>query len=293
MGEEPSSRTTPPAAAPVAAPAAGNLLLRTLSAAILAPLAVAVAYVGGVVFVGFWALAAGAVLVEWNAMVADRRRTMLTFLGAAILGVAAIAAIAAPVSGIAAALAAISVGMLLVCFVAAPGLRGFSAAGVLYAGALLLAPLVLRRDAEFGFIAMVLLFAVVWTTDIGGYFAGRLIGGPKLWPKVSPKKTWAGALGGAGGAVLAALALGAALEPANPLALAALALLLSAVSQAGDLFESSVKRKFGVKDAGRLIPGHGGVMDRIDGFVAAAMLAAIIGVARGGFEGAARGFLIW
>jgi phosphatidate cytidylyltransferase len=139
----------------------------------------------------------------------------------------------------------------------------------------------------------VFLFGIVWASDVCGYFAGRLLGGPKLWQAVSPNKTWSGAIGGAVGALAAGVAIAAYADRTNPLAVAVLALLLSAVSQAGDLLESAVKRRFGVKDASHVIPGHGGVMDRLDGFVAAAAVAAAIGIARGGLDAPARGLLVW
>lgn len=166
-------------------------------------------------------------------------------------------------------------------------------AGILYAGIMLAAPLLLRGDIEFGLHAILLLFAVVWTTDILGYFAGRAFGGPKLWPAISPKKTWSGAIGGTLGAIVVAVIVARLLGPFNAGAIAAVAFVLSVMAQLGDLFESWIKRKFGAKDAGHLIPGHGGVMDRLDGFWAAAFAGCLLGLLRGGFEGAARGLLIW
>jgi phosphatidate cytidylyltransferase len=171
--------------------------------------------------------------------------------------------------------------------------RLWLAGGALYAAVLAAAPILLRRDPEFGFVAIVLLFAVVWTTDIAAYFAGRLIGGPKLWPKASPKKTWSGALVGTAAAIIAATAVAHAAGIGNLAAIAALSLVLSAASQVGDLFESTIKRRFGAKDASKLIPGHGGLMDRLDGFVAAAAVAAVIALARGGLSAPSRGLLIW
>jgi phosphatidate cytidylyltransferase len=165
-------------------------------------------------------------------------------------------------------------------------------AGGLYAGATLLAPLILRADAEFGLPAIVLLFAVVWATDILGYVTGRAMGGPKLWPAVSPNKTWSGAIGGVVGALAAGLAVGA-LSTASVIPIAILSMILSMVAQGGDLFESAIKRRFGAKDTSYLIPGHGGLMDRLDGFIAAALVAALIGLVRGGPEAAGRGLLIW
>jgi phosphatidate cytidylyltransferase len=163
--------------------------------------------------------------------------------------------------------------------------------GVVYAATLWLAPVTLRGDAAAGLQVIVLLFAVVWTTDILGYFAGRAFGGPKLWPAVSPKKTWSGAFAGTVGAMLVAFLLAPMLQVGNAIVL--IALVLSVVAQLGDLFESWVKRRFGAKDAGQLIPGHGGVMDRLDGFWAAALVGALIGTLRGGFDHAATGLMAW
>jgi phosphatidate cytidylyltransferase len=133
---------------------------------------------------------------------------------------------------------------------------------------------------------------VVWVTDIGGYFAGRGIGGPKLWPRVSPKKTWAGAIGGFA-ASLAVAAGFAALSLGRTGTMLVLGAVLSIASQLGDLLESAVKRRFGVKDSSNIIPGHGGLLDRLDGFVAAVVLAAIFGVLRGGVDGVGRGLMVW
>ena len=166
-------------------------------------------------------------------------------------------------------------------------------AGLLYAGVVLLAPIILRRDPALGFVAILFLFAVVWGTDIAAYFAGRALGGPKLWAAVSPNKTWSGALGGALGGVVAALLVvtvaGLVIAPM----LVLVALVLSIASQAGDLLESALKRQFGAKDASDLIPGHGGLMDRLDGFLTAVLAAVMVGLLREGFDGSARGLLVW
>jgi phosphatidate cytidylyltransferase len=184
------------------------------------------------------------------------------------------------------------IGALMVGAVA-PNARGWIGLGVLYAGAMLVAPVVLRGDPHDGFLAIVFLFAVVWATDIVAYFTGRAVGGPKLAPRMSPNKTWTGALGGACGAVIAAATVAAAAKPGHWTALILVGVGLSVASQAGDLFESVVKRRYGAKDTGRLIPGHGGLMDRLDGFIAAALVAAILGLLRGGPEAPARGLLVW
>lgn len=170
---------------------------------------------------------------------------------------------------------------------------GWVGAGVIYSALLLAAPVILRSDASYGMTAIFFLFAIVWTTDIAGYFAGRAIGGAKLAPSISPKKTWSGAIAGLI-AVIVIVAIGARYLPNAQIApLIAVSLLLSIVSQAGDLAESAFKRRFDVKDSSQIIPGHGGVMDRLDGFWAAAVCAAIVGLVRGGFDEPARGLLIW
>jgi len=223
-----------------------ELVLRIVSAVVLAPLAVGIAYVGGWPFAAFWTLAACGILWEWHRVVAQ-----------------------------------------------ADDAYAWMAAGCVYAGALIGACVVLRADPQYGLTAIIFLFAIAWSTDILAYFIGRLVGGPKLWERVSPNKTWSGAVGGALAAIVAGLAVAHYAQIANSLAVAGLALLLSAVSQAGDLFESAFKRRFGVKDASHVIPGHGGIMDRLDGFLAAAAVAAVIGILRGGLDAPARGLLVW
>jgi phosphatidate cytidylyltransferase len=173
------------------------------------------------------------------------------------------------------------------------GNAAWALAGVLYSGLLFVAPFVLRGDPNYGIAAIFSLFAIVWTTDIAGYFVGRAIGGPKLAPSISPKKTWSGAIAGLIGSMIV-MAIGTTfISGTNVFAVVIVTAVLSAVSQAGDLGESALKRRFNVKDSSQIIPGHGGVMDRLDGFWAAAVCGALIGLARGGFAEPARGLLIW
>ena len=268
--------------------AGDGLMLRVVSAAVLAPLAVGTAYWGGWPFLIFWTIAACVIEWEWRKLVAVPNSFGSQVIGAAI-GLAGLFALLGQLEGSALALA---IGVAVEAVFARPR-RVWAAAGVLYAGLPLVACVLLRRDQSYGFTAILFLFGVVWATDIVAYFVGRRIGGPKLWPAVSPNKTWSGAVGGALGAVAAGLAIAACSYRPNGLAVGGLALILSAASQAGDLFESWVKRRFGVKDASHVIPGHGGVMDRLDGFVAAAVVAAVIGLVRGGLGAPARGLLVW
>jgi phosphatidate cytidylyltransferase len=274
----------------VARPAGSDLALRVVSSLVLAPLALGVVYVGDWPFLLFWAAAAIGIHWEWATIVSDRRRRPIAILGTVTL---AVAAVLAGYRLVGPALAAMVVGSIAAGLLASPGTRLWSAGGVAYAGIAVLATTVLRGDPELGFTAIVVLFAVVWATDILGYFVGRAVGGRKLAPAVSPKKTWSGAIGGMLGAVAATLAVATYARLSNVIALAMLAVVLSAVSQAGDLCESAIKRRFGVKDASHVIPGHGGLMDRLDGFLAAAAVAAILGVLRGGLASPARSLLAW
>jgi len=266
-----------------------QLALRVGSALVLAPLAIATAYLGGWPFALFWGVAAVGVLWEWTSLVAPGdQRSVLLAGGAALALTIALAA-----SGhVLAALIVLAMGALAAAALAVAERRAWVAGGIPYAGALAIAPIVLRSDGEEGFLALIFLFAVVWT-DISAYFVGRAVGGPKLMPQVSPKKTWAGALGGLLAAVAVAIAVAKLASLTAWFAFAMLAVVLSLSAQAGDLFESFLKRRFGAKDSSHLIPGHGGLMDRLDGFVTASLAAALIGLARGGLEAPGRGLLLW
>lgn len=274
---------------PVSKPAS-NLVLRIASAAVLAPVAFFTAYYGDWPFALFWTVAAIAVLWEWTTLVAGPNSMMMLSSTATAIAVSAVLELRGrPI----AAIFLVGLGALAAAIFAPNARRLWITSGVGYAGALLLAPMLLRHDASHGFMAIVLLFAIVWTTDICGYFGGRAFGGPKLMPSVSPKKTWSGAIAGTLGAMLVAVLVAGVFGVFNRTAIAGIALLLSVVAQMGDLFESWVKRRFDVKDSSRLIPGHGGVMDRLDGFWAAALLGCLIGLLRGGFDAPARGLLVW
>jgi phosphatidate cytidylyltransferase len=292
QGRGPAAGDPAPARAPEApqAPRRSDLRLRVISALVLVPVAVAAAWFGGWAFAAFWGIAAVLILWEWLALAGARTARVALGLG----GVAIVAATVLAGAGRAdLACAAALVGVVAAALVGPGASRAWVGGGVLYASALAIAVVLLRADAAMGLLAIIFLFAVVWATDILAYFVGRAVGGPKLWPAVSPKKTWSGAAGG----TVAAIVLGVAvvwLGGAGRLApVAGVALVLSVISQFGDLMESAIKRHFGVKDASQLIPGHGGLMDRLDGFITAVVAAAAFGVLRGGADGAARGLLAW
>lgn len=277
------------AGSPASAPS-HNLALRIASALVLAPLAIAVAWLGDWPFAVFWAIAAIAVLWEWLTLVAGPRYPLMVASSAGAIAVAALVGWRhRPIM----AILLIGLGALAATIFAPRERRFWITAGIGYAGCMLLAPILLRADTAYGFSAMLLLFAVVWSTDVFAYFAGRAIGGPKLAPRISPKKTWSGAIAGTVGAILVAVAVAGLLGTLDMGTIAVVALLLSIMAQLGDLFESWIKRRFGTKDASHLIPGHGGVMDRLDGFWAAAVAGCLVGVLRGGFDNAARGLMVW
>jgi phosphatidate cytidylyltransferase len=254
-----------------------DLAKRVLSGLVMAAIALATAWAGGWIFGLFWTLAALLVLREWIGILGIPRRATAAWIAGGI-GVAAAgifaeqAGLHRPEPWIAAMLAACAAAAI------APERRAGVGLGVLYAAVIAAVPAALRADPGQGLTAIAWLFAVVWLTDIGAYFVGRTLGGPKLWPRISPKKTWSGFLGGVAigtlGAVLVAnLVSGLAGRPwYGGLGLPALSLVAAVLSQGGDLLESAMKRRFDVKDSSHLIPGHGGVMDRLDSFWAVCML---------------------
>lgn len=150
--------------------------------------------------------------------------------------------------------------------------------GIFYSGLSAISLAAIRGEDQLGFAAMIFVFAVVWSTDILAYFVGRAIGGPKLAPRISPGKTWSGAIGGTIAGVLGGVAVALAFFQSIGLWVPFIALVLSVAGQIGDLFESFIKRRFGVKDSSHLIPGHGGVMDRVDALVFACFAAFFIAI---------------
>lgn len=259
--------------------------VRLLSALVLVALALAAAWLGGPVLALFWLLAAAGAIIEWvDVCKLERPGAVRTVLLAGLLA-ASIAAILAPPAWIVALGAAVVLGGLF-----AAGRRGrdrvWGFAGLVVGVVLAVVPVLVRADPGLGLTALLWIFAVVWGTDVAAYFTGRALGGPKLAPSISPGKTWSGFCGGLVFGTLAGTLvalLGAALgwtPPAPWGVLVALAAAASVVGQIGDLAESKLKRVFAVKDSSRLIPGHGGVLDRIDAFVAVCgFVAVLLGVA--------------
>lgn len=252
-----------------------NLQTRIITAIILGTAVLWLTYMGGLGFTLFAVAMGGAVFYEWTTMTASRQTVAGRLFGWVWLALTFALLIWDKN-------ALLTIGVLIAGCVILAALtwrhgRGWSAAGLFYAGFPAIALALLRGDEPFGFTAIIFLFAIVWSTDIAAYFNGRALGGPKLAPRFSPNKTWSGAIGGVVAAVAAGILVASLVAVPGGLIVPLLAIVLSIVSQIGDLGESWVKRQFGAKDSGKLLPGHGGVMDRVDGLVAAAALLYIIG----------------
>ncbi|NRG18699.1 phosphatidate cytidylyltransferase [Rhizobiales bacterium] len=253
-----------------------NLRLRVISALVLAPLALAAVWLGGVIFSGFVAAACLLLLREWVKIVGGsfpQVDVIASFI--ALFGVLVLSHFGQYLPALALLITAVLLVSVVLRFSAS---HKWKAEGLAYAGISGIA-LIALRSGEYGLYVIMFLFGVVWATDIAAYFAGRSIGGPKLWPKVSPKKTWSGAIGGLMAAFIVGAIFSALAGGVHPIAWIAAAMVLSVASQFGDLFESAVKRRFDVKDSGALIPGHGGIMDRVDGLVAGAAVFYFLAVA--------------
>lgn len=266
-----------PEAGPGKAGPASELRLRIISALVLAGAILLATAWGGWPFRVVWVLVAGFVAYEWLSMV-HRGSAVAAGIGVVVAG---IVLGVSPINQ--AALAGVAAAAALTGAIATPFVRGrlaLEACGMAYALAFALIAPALRSLPELGLAIVIWSFAVVWFTDIAAYFTGRRFGGPKLMPSVSPGKTWSGAIGGTiagtlGGYVVWALT-PAAVPLIGPALVVAASLAASVFSQMGDLFESSLKRRFGVKDSSRLIPGHGGFLDRLDGYWAVLVFAGAV-----------------
>lgn len=250
-----------------------ELGLRVASAVVMLIGVLFAAWLGGTVFTLFCIALACALFYEW-----ERMTSLTPFDGVEALLVTgfAIMMLGALVGGFWWALTAfLALGLVLESLSSGAERREvrWIGLGALYAAIpAVFLPLILERG---GFWLLIFIFLVVWAADIGGYFAGRRFGGAKLWPAVSPKKTWSGAIGATAASGVIGGIYGAVTDVGLVLCVGA-AVLLSVVSQAGDLFESAVKRQFDIKDSSGLIPGHGGVLDRVDGLIAVALVAGLV-----------------
>lgn len=262
---------------------------RFASAIVLIALTATALYIGSYLFAAVVGAVYGGAYREWEAMVS---RAPLTPLGMVLIGLVALSGLVYPLLGIIASLAAI----LLACLVAlAMGREGlpWRIGGLVLFGLLIVSALVMRGEGDLGIWAGVYLGTVVWMTDSAAFFTGRQIGGEKLAPDISPSKTWSGALGGL------ALGTGAGLivwmfVTDSPIWIGILlSAAISILGQSGDLVESAIKRYFRIKDSGDIIPGHGGLMDRLDSLTFGVFFVVILGGLHSGFGAVAEGLLYW
>lgn len=257
-------------------PSGHALLKRVASAAVLGPAALGGLYVGGPVFAALVAFAASVMVFEWARMATGKDFT----IAFAALAATAAASLALAAAGLfpAAYLTSI-VGGVVAAFVGRADARNpaWLAFGSAYIVAPCIALLWLREFVNEGRALTLLLFLIVWAADSGGYFAGKIVGGPRMNPAISPAKTWAGAVGGlvlgsAAGYFAARLIWGPEASPQ----FAAVGASLGLASILGDMAESALKRKFGVKDSSGFIPGHGGALDRLDGMIFATSVMCLV-----------------
>lgn len=275
-------------------PFGADLLPRLLSALVLVPLTALAVALGGVFFAVLVALVLIGAYWEWERMLVVSSARWPAFF---LMGLIAIAALAYPILGVAGAATGFAVTILAGAVIPAHN-RMWRVGGLFYFSLVALAFLSIRGTSIAGVWAGLFLVAITWTTDSGAYFVGRLVGGIKLSPDVSPSKTWSGAIGGLVigtlGGLIVWLVARLVMGTGSPFIIGALiAVVTSIAGQAGDLAESGIKRRFLIKDSGDIIPGHGGLMDRIDSLAMAALVLGLIGLVHGGASAVPEGILLW
>ncbi len=250
-----------------------DLKPRLIAGAVMAAVALALAYAGPKSFALLVIAVALIMCWEWGRVVRGEEFGLAFVVHAGTIIVAGVlAAVGLPALGG----VAVAIGGIILLVMPLGPRQAMSAAGVAYVGFPTVAMLWLRADVSLGFVAILFIFAIVWGSDIGAFVAGRTIGGPKLWPRVSPNKTWAGLLGALAAGLVSGLIFAQVVSGASSLVLGTNGVLLAFVAQMGDLAESALKRQFGIKDSSAIIPGHGGVMDRADSTVAVSVAVSIL-----------------
>jgi phosphatidate cytidylyltransferase len=265
------------------------MLTRLVSAIVMAALALGSALVSVWTFVALVIAAGVTVSWEWGRLVRKAGFDAIAGIqSAAVASVAVAVALSRPgLALIAAIVALVGTGLLAV----SSATVGWSLLGIAYSVLSTWSMVWLRSDPTLGATALLYLLLVAWTTDTTSYGGGRLVGGPKLAPSISPRKTWSGLLVGILAPALVGYAFALFLQDTSAWRLTLVSIVIAAACQAGDLGESAVKRRFGTKDMSNLIPGHGGLLDRIDGLLIAAIAAALIALRDPANPG--RGLLIW
>ncbi|MEO1550391.1 MAG: phosphatidate cytidylyltransferase [Pseudomonadota bacterium] len=245
----------------------GDLKLRMASSLVLATIAFIALWFGGWIMTLIFGVTAALLMWELRRI---HHPTSPRDAGLWVMVICAVGSVVLTAQlGFPFALGELALGALVLLALAA-GTRRWMVGGLFYISLALSILVLVRENAQMGFAGALFIVMIVIATDVGGYFCGKTLGGPKLWQKVSPKKTWSGAFGGLLLAGLVGLAFTSVGVPALP-GMVALGLILAVASMAGDLLESAYKRRFAAKDASGLVPGHGGLMDRLDGVLAASL----------------------
>lgn len=269
-----------------------NLHMRVLSSFVLIPLALGALWQGGTVAIVVMTIASCLVYYEWARLAGFGLKSFLFWMSQALL-VTAAGLLLLQANEFTATFWLVLVVLIGFIHLLFNNADSWKALGLVYAMTLLVTLLLLRQSAAYGFEAALFVILTVWATDSFAYLSGSLIGGKKLLPSISPHKTRAGFYGGLIAAVTAGGMTAFVFRLPNVFMPLLLALIVSFAAQLGDLFESWLKRRFNVKDSGHLIPGHGGMLDRLDSLAAASLAAYLIGAARTGFANPAEGLLLW
>ncbi len=275
-------------------PFGADLLPRLLSAMVLIPLTAIALVAGWIPFALLIALVMAGAYREWETMITGRHAPWPAVF---LMGALTMVALAHPMNGAWSSTAIFVLTLVAAFFIRAPQ-KAWRMAGLAFFGTATIAFLAIRGSSGVGICAGVFLVSIVWMTDIGAYFIGRIVGGTKLSPDVSPSKTWSGAAGGLAAGTLSGIAVwflaGFALSTPSPFVIGLLiSVVISISGQLGDLAESAIKRRFAIKDSGDIIPGHGGLMDRIDSLTVAGIVLWCIGLAHKGLGAVPQGILLW
>jgi len=259
------------------------------SAFVLLPLTALSLYFGGYIFAATVGLVFAGVYREWEQMVA---RAPISVPGAITVALVAVSGLVYPAWGLPASAGVIALAILIAVIFGGEG-RIWRAAGLAFFGLVVVAVLAMRGTTWDGLLAGIFLGVTVWMTDSAAFFTGRQIGGEKLAPDISPSKTWSGALGGLALGAISGFVVWLVVTDSPWWLGAVFSVSVSIFGQLGDLTESAIKRHFRIKDSGDIIPGHGGLMDRLDSLTFGVIFLFVVGLVHSGLDNVAGGFLHW
>lgn len=266
-----------------AEPKSSSLGVRVASAVVLAPIVLGAVWVGGTAFLALLMIAGPLMALEWARLAEPEGSAVTEQIGLTIGLVVYLVTMATGDAGLAFVLLLTILGLTAAWCVWTGRPPSRTLIGFAYVGGAVVSFAWLRGDSDMGRLTIIWLLGVVWATDIGAYFVGRTFGGPKMAPRLSPNKTWSGLIGGMASAAIVSVAVfvwadvqSMTMSTGILVGLAVFAALVALLSQAGDVYESSMKRRAGVKDSGSIIPGHGGILDRVDGLMFAATFVALV-----------------